>query len=290
MTCKGGAPSAIGHAAMNANRVRGCRESPANAVLAAGAVAILFWSTTTFGADLSGAAVQDVASSLNDIGGFGAMTKGLGRALAIALVGLPLILPVLFLVWLYNGLVDREERVHSAWAQVESNVQRRSDLIPALVQTVSRYLEHERETLREVTQARAGSLDPLGQALRSVVEAEQRAIQLGEEAAPQREAKLQELAGAEVELDRALGRLFAVAESYPQLRSADQFLDLQGQLEGTENRINMARVAFNRMAEDYNAAIRRLPGSLVASLGDFRRKAYFQAEDDAGGAAELRFE
>jgi len=241
------------------------------------------------GAGLAEAAVQDVASGLNDVGGFGAMTKGLSGALGIALIGLPLILPVVILVWLYNGLVDREERVHSAWAQVESNVQRRSDLIPQLVQTVSRYLEHERETLREVTQARAGSLDPLGQALRSVVEAEQRAIQLGEEAAPQREAKLQELAGAEVELDRALGRLFAVAESYPQLRSADQFLDLQGQLEGTENRINMARVAFNRMAEDYNAAIRRLPGSLVASLGDFRRKAYFQASDDAGSAA-LHFE
>jgi len=277
---------------MKASRVQGCRLSPAKAILVAGTlvVAVLFWSVTTFGAGLSEAAVQDVASGLNDIGGFGAMTKGLRGALGIALIGLPLILPVLMLVWLYNGLVDREERVHSAWAQVESNVQRRSDLIPPLVQTVSRYLEHERQTLREVTEERAGSLDPLGQALQNVVEAERKASQLGEEAAPQRETQLQALAAAEVEFDRALGRLFAVAESYPQLRSADQFLELQGQLEGTENRINVARVEFNRMAEDYNAAIRRLPGSLIASLGNFRRKAYFQAAGGAGRAAELHFE
>jgi LemA protein len=276
---------------MNASRVQGCRLSPARAALAAGTLVVaVLWSVTAFGAGLSDPAVQDVASGLNDIGGFGAMTKGVGSALAIALIGLPLILPVLVLVWVYNGLVDREERVHAAWAQVESNVQRRSDLIPPLVQTVSRYLQHERETLREITAERAGSLDPLGQALQDVVEAEKRASELGEGAAPQRETLLERLAAAEVELDRALGRLFAVAESYPQLRSADQFLELQGQLEGTENRINLARVEFNRMAEDYNAAIRRLPGSLIAGLGDFRRKAYFKAADGTGRPAELSFE
>jgi LemA protein len=276
---------------MNASRVQGCRLSPARAALVASTLAVVvLWSVTAFGAGLSDAAVQDVASGLNDTGGFGAMTKGVGSALAIALIGLPLILPVLVLVWVYNGLVDREERVHAAWAQVESNVQRRSDLIPPLVQTVSRYLQHERETLHEVTAERAGSLDPLGQALQDVVEAEKRASELGEGAAPQREGLLERLAAAEVEVDRALGRLFAVAESYPQLRSADQFLELQGQLEGTENRINLARVEFNRMAEDYNAAIRRLPGSLIAGLGDFRRKAYFKAADGTGRPAELSFE
>lgn len=237
---------------MNASHAEGRRLYPTKVIPAAGALAlaVLYWSTAAFGADLSDAAVQDVASGLNDVGGFGAMTKGLGGALGIALIGLPLILPLLILVWLYNGLVDREERVHSAWAQVESNVQRRSDLIPPLVQTVSRYLEHESETLRELTEERAGALDPLGQALQDVIEAERRASEGGEEA-PQREAQLKEFAEAQVELDRALGRLFAVAESYPQLRSADHFLELQGQLEGTENRINVARVEFNRKAEDY---------------------------------------
>ena len=98
------------------------------------------------------------------------------------------------------------------------------------------------------------------------------------------------LAAAQAAVAGSLGRLFALAENYPDLRAADQFLALQAQLEGTENRLNVARINFNRRVEAFNGAIRQLPGSLLARLGDFRRKAYFQAAEDAATAAEVRFD
>ena len=235
------------------------------------------------------APVQDVASSLNQSGATGEMNGGLKGLINLMLVSVPLIVPVLWLAWLYNDLVAKEEQVFAAWAQVESNNQRRSDLLPNLVRSVGRYLEHERGTLVEVTEERGAALRPLGAALDEVEAAHKQAEQHAG-AGPDAQAAMERLAAAEAAVERSLGRLFALAEGYPDLRAADQFLELQAQLEGTENRLNVARIQFNQRVEEFNGAIRQLPGSLLARLGDFRRKAYFQAEEGAAAAAELRFD
>jgi LemA protein len=154
---------------------------------------------------------------------------------------------------------------------------------------VSRYLEHERGTLTEVTQERSAALRPLRVALDEVEVAQEDAEQQTA-AGPEMQPALARLAAAQAAVDRSLGRLFALAENYPDLRAADQFLELQAQLEGTENRINVARVQFNERVEEFNGAVRQLPGSLLARLGDFRRKAYFQASEGAADAAEVVFD
>ena len=234
---------------------------------------------------------QNVALSLNDPGTIGAMNRSLTYVLGLSLLALPLIASLLWLVWSYNGLIEKEEGVRSAWAQVESNYQRRSDLIPRLVQTVSRYVDHERETLQAVTGQRAAGMNPLGDALERILGAEAEAGALAREATgAEAEALLRRLAQAQQAVDRSLGHLFALAENYPELRAADQFLELQAQLEGAENRINVARLEFNGAVETYNGAIRKLPGSLIAGLGNFTRKAYFEAGENAENAAELQFE
>ena len=235
------------------------------------------------------APVQDVASSLNQSGATGEMNGGLKGLINLMLVSVPLIVPVLWLAWLYNDLVAKEEQVFAAWAQVESNNQRRSDLLPNLVRSVGRYLEHERGTLVEVTEERGAALRPLG-AARVEVEAAHKQAEQHAGAGPDAQAAMERLAAGEAAVERSLGRLFALAEGYPDLRAADQFLELQAQLEGTENRLNVARIQFNQRVEEFNGAIRQLPGSLLARLGDFRRKAYFQAEEGAAAAAELRFD
>lgn len=242
-------------------------------------------------ATAAGVPAQTVAFSLNDPETIGAMNRSLTNVLGLALLALPLVASLLWLVWLYNGLIEKEEGVRSTWAQVESNYQRRSDLIPRLVQTVSRYMDHERDTLQAVTGQRAAGMNPLGDALQRIVEAEQEAGVLARQATgAEAEALLRRLAQAQQAVDRSLGQLFALAESYPELRAADQFLELQAQLEGAENRINVARLEFNGAVEAYNGAIRKLPGSLIAGLGDFTRKAYFEAGENAEKAAELQFD
>lgn len=233
--------------------------------------------------------LQDVAADLNQTGATGEMNDGLKGLINLTLVGVPLVLPLLWLAWLYNDIVSKEEQVFAAWAQVESNYQRRSDLLPNLVRAVTRYLEHERGTLEEVTEQRSAARDPLGAAVEEL-EAARRAAEAQSEAGPEAEAAMARLATAQAVLDRSLGRLFALAENYPDLRAADQFLELQAQLEGTENRLNVARIQFNRKVEEFNGAIRQLPGSLPARLGDFRRKAYFQAAEGAAAASEIRFD
>jgi LemA protein len=233
---------------------------------------------------------QNVALSLNDPGAVGAMNRSLTNILGLALLGLPLVASLVWLAWIYNSLIEKEEGVRGAWAQVESNYQRRSDLIPRLVQAVSRYMEHERETLEAVTGQRAAGINPIGDALERIVEAEREAGAVTRETAgAEAEALLRRLAQAQQALDRSLGHLFALAESYPDLRSADQFLELQAQLEGAENRINVARLEFNRAVETYNGAIGKLPASLIAGLGNFTRKAYFEAGENADQAGELQF-
>jgi LemA protein len=233
--------------------------------------------------------IQDVASDLNQVGATGEMSNGVKGLASLALISLPLILPLLWLAWLYNGIVGKEEQVFAAWAQVESNYQRRRDLIPNLIRAVSRYLDHERGTLVEVTEERSTTLRSLGAALDEVAAAQKEADRQAE-VRPEAQAALERLAAAQAAVDRSLGRFFALAENYPDLRAGDQFLELQAQLEGTENRINVARIQFNQRVEEFNGAIRQLPGSLLARLGDFRRKAYFQASDGAASAVEVRFD
>lgn len=230
--------------------------------------------------------VQDVSRTLNDAGAVGAMNKTLLNIIAAALL---VFIPVLLLAWSYNGLVNREEGVYRNWAQVESQFQRRSDLIPALVETVSAYVRHERETLTEVTAARGASLS------RAVDELVQRQAQLtglleDDESVLGDQARMDQLARAQEELGRRVSGFLALAEDYPELRASDQFLELQAQLEGTENRINVARMQFNESVGNFNAAIRRLPGALVAGLGGFDRKAYFKSEASASKAPDIELD
>jgi LemA protein len=233
--------------------------------------------------------VQNVAETLNTPGGTGAMNRTLSLLVSGALLLLPVVLAVGGFSWLYNRIVDKEERVYEAWSQVESNLQRRTDLIPNLVETVSRYMRHERETLTAVADERGDALNPLEDAMSRLI-ADQQSAAGQEGAAPDDQQGLARLAQAQQVLGGSLKNLIAVAEAYPTLRSADQFLSLQAQLEGTENRINVARMEFNEAVGTYNSSIRRLPGTLIAALSDFKRKAYFETEGDAGRPVGVEFD
>ncbi|MDH3236574.1 MAG: LemA family protein [Alphaproteobacteria bacterium] len=256
------------------------------AAAAAAAVIGLFVFTGNGGEQ----AVQDVATSINQPGGYGEMNKALSTGLAILVL---LIVPILLWVWFHNDLVSKEEEVFEAWAQTESNFQRRADLIPALIDTVSRYLKHESETLTEVTAERSAAVASITGAIDELIEAQKSAAEQQIQGGPEiveRDDALKELYAAQARVGRGMTQLFGVMESYPELRSSDQFLELQAQLEGTENRINVARMRFNDAVRDYNAAMRRLPGSLVANVGSFQRKAYFQSDEEARDAPELQFD
>jgi len=255
-------------------------------VLAIAAVLIVLALGTGGGGDQ----VQDVAQTLNQPGEYGQMNKSLSVILAAAIF---VIAPLLLWMWLHNNLVSREERVFEAWGQTESNFQRRADLVPALVDTVSRYLKHESETLTAVTEGRSDQLAAMTKAIDDLAEAEKAAGDLLRErgqAVIEEEQALRQLYQAQSRIGRGMTTLLAVAEDYPELRSSDQFLELQAQLEGTENRINVARMRFNEAVRDYNRAIRQLPGALVAQVGNFKRKAYFQSEEEARNAPELAFD
>ena len=177
-------------------------------------------------------------------------------------------------VWgysVYNGLVEKEEAVHGAWSNVETQYQRRSDLIPNLVNTVKGYAAHESETLGAVTDARA------------------RAASISLSAGELTPAKLAEFQEAQAGVRSALGRLIAVAESYPDLKANQNFLELQAQIEGTENRIAVARKEFNDAARHYNVAVRRFPANLVAGLFGFAQKPYFESAEGTDAAPEVKF-
>ena len=178
---------------------------------------------------------------------------------------------VLWGVGVYNDLVSGQEDVEAAWAQVENQYQRRADLVPNLVATVKGYAKHEQETLDRVVEARAKAtsitIDPTT-------------------ATPQQLAAYQSAQG---ELTQALGRLLAVAENYPDLKANQNFLDLQQQLEGTENRITIARQLFNDSARAYNKQIRQFPSNIIARLFGFEKKAYFEAEQGANKAPKVEF-
>jgi LemA protein len=217
------------------------------------------------------------------------MNKTLSTLTSTALLLLPLVLIIAAFAWFYNSIVNKEEHVYQAWSQVESNLQRRTDLIPNLVETVSRYMRHERETLTGVTEVRADALNPLADAVARLISDQQRAAEQNGAELDDEDA-LSRLARAQAVVGGSLKNLVAVAESYPDLRSGDQFLSLQAQLEGTENRINVARMEFNQSVGDYNSAIRRLPGTLIAGMASFKRKAYFETEEGADAPVRVDFD
>ncbi len=178
---------------------------------------------------------------------------------------------VLWGVGRYNAMVSAEENVETAWSQVENQYQRRSDLIPNLVETVKGYAAHESETLEGVMAARA------------------RATQVVIDPANATAEQLTAYQNAQGELTQALGRLLAVAENYPNLKANENFLSLQSQLEGTENRIAVARNNFNEVARAYNTLIRRFPTNIIASMFGFDKKPYFEAQAGAEVAPQVKF-
>ena len=177
-------------------------------------------------------------------------------------------------IWLissYNGMVKMDEEVSSAWSNVENQYQRRADLIPNLVNVVKGYASHEKETFEAVVSARSKAtqvtVDP-------------------ENLTPE---KLQEYQKAQGELGATLGRLLAITESYPELKANENFKELQAQLEGTENRISVERRNFNEIARTYNSAIRTFPRSIIAGMFGFEKRPYFEAEEGANKAPEVKF-
>ncbi len=176
---------------------------------------------------------------------------------------------VLWAISGYNGMVNQEETVNTAWSQVENQYQRRADLIPNLVNTVKGYAKHEENTLEGVVEARAKATS----------------IQVDVNDAE----SLAQYQKAQGELSQALGRLMAVAEAYPDLKANENFLQLQSQLEGTENRIATERKRFNEVAKEYNVTIRKFPNNIIAGIFGFKTKAYFEAEEGAKSAPKVEF-
>lgn len=172
----------------------------------------------------------------------------------------------------YNGMVDADQAVSKQWGQVESQYQRRSDLIPNLVSTVKGYAAHESGTLEKVTEARAkaGSI-----------------TLTADELTPENMARIQQ---AQNELSGALKSLLAVSEAYPDLKANENFLDLQKQLEGTENRIATERMRFNEAVEKYNLKVLRFPGNIWAGIFGFDRKDMFKADEGAQNAPKVSFD
>ncbi len=194
------------------------------------------------------------------------------KKLTVTLIVLAVVAVVaIWAISAYNGLVKSEEKVKTAWSQVENVYQRRADLIPNLVATVKGYASHESSTLEGVVEARA------------------KATQVTVSADDLTEEKIAEFQKAQGELGSALGRLMAISEAYPDLKANENFRDLQAQLEGTENRIATERKNYNQEAREYNTAIRVFPKNLVASVFGFQAKGYFEAQEGAETAPVVEF-
>lgn len=197
------------------------------------------------------------------------MKKGLiiGVAVVAAIIAI-------VLVWgtsTYNGLVEKQESVETAWSQVENVYQRRADLVPNLVNTVKGYAAHEKETLEAVLSARA------------------KATQMTVNVEDLSEDNIKKYQEAQGELQQAMGRLMMITENYPALKANENFLSLQAQLEGTENRITVERQKFNDTAKTYNTAVRKFPTNIIAGMFDFEKKGYFEAQEGAEKAPEVKF-
>ncbi len=198
------------------------------------------------------------------------MKKGLLIALGV-IVGLAALIALMF-GGSYNNLVSAEEGVKSAWSQVENVYQRRLDLIPNLVETVKGYAKHESETLQNIVKERA-----------SISKVNLTADVVNN---PEMMKKFQE---SQASISSALSRLLVVSEQYPDLKANQNFLDLQSQLEGTENRIAVERMRFNEAAQHFNTLRRTFPTVLVAGWMGFKEKAYFEADKAADKAPLVKF-
>lgn len=196
------------------------------------------------------------------------MKKGYIVLIVIAVV----ILSIFF--WFkgtYNGMVNMREGVSAQWSNVENQYQRRLDLIPNLVNTVKGYAAHEENTLTDVVNARA------------------KATQMQLNVDQLNEATLKKLNSVQGELSSALSRLMAISENYPDLKANQNFLDLQAQLEGTENRIAVERRKFNEVARNYNAFIQQFPRNILSGMFGFTPKPYFEANAGAENAPKVKF-
>ena len=195
------------------------------------------------------------------------MKKNKGLIITIVVI----VLVALWGISSYNGLVGMDENVSNKWANVETQYQRRSDLIPNLVNTVKGYAKHESQTLEAVMAARSQAtqvkIDPSN-------------------CTPQQLAAYQKAQG---DVTTALGKLLAITENYPDLKANQNFIELQSQLEGTENRINVARKDFNDSAKKYNTSLRRFPRNIIASMFGFEKRNYFEAEAGAEKAPKVEF-
>ncbi len=188
----------------------------------------------------------------------------------VAVLGV-LAIAIIWGVGRYNAIITAEENVNTAWSQVENQYQRRADLIPNLVETVKGYAAHESETLEGVIAARAKAtqvvVDPTNASAEQIA-----AFQ-----------------AAQGELSQALGRLMAISENYPDLKANQNFGALQSQLEGTENRITVARNNFNEVARQFNTMIRRFPTNIIANMMSMEKRAYFEATEGAEVAPKVEF-
>jgi LemA protein len=171
----------------------------------------------------------------------------------------------------YNNMVEKQEAVTSQWGNVQNAYQRRADLIPNLVNTVKGYATHEQETFTQVTEARS------------------RATQTNINPENLTTESLQEYQQAQNQLSQALGRLLLIQENYPELKANQNFLALQDELAGTENRISVERNRFNQLAQDYNSYIRKFPQVIYAKWFKFENKAYFEALPEAQTAPQVQF-
>ena len=171
----------------------------------------------------------------------------------------------------YNAIITAEEDVNTAWAQVENQYQRRADLIPNLVETVKGYAAHESATLEGVVVARAKATQVVVDPTNATAD------------------QMAAFQAAQGELSQALGRLMAISESYPDLKASANFSALQAQLEGTENRITVARNNFNEVARQFNTLIRRFPTNLIASAMNAEKRPYFEANPGADLATQVQF-
>ena len=178
---------------------------------------------------------------------------------------------ILLSITSYNGMVTSEEKVSGQWANVENQYQRRGDLIPNLVATVKGYASHESETLEGVVAARA------------------KATQVTVDADNLTPEKLQKYQAAQGELSSALGKLLMITENYPDLKANQNFLELQAQLEGTENRISVERNRFNELSKEFNTKVRSFPTNIMANMFGFEKKPYFEAEKGNEKAPAVKF-
>lgn len=196
------------------------------------------------------------------------MKKG---TITLLVIGVLILIMVGGTLTTYNGLIAKDEAVATAWGNIQSQYQRRADLIPNLVSTVKGYAKHESETLENVMAARA------------------KATQVTINSDNLTPEKLKQYQAAQGELSQALGRLMAVSENYPNLKANENFSELQAQLEGTENRINESRQIYNSAVQTYNVSVRRFPANIVAGMFGFDKKNQFEAEAEAEKAPKVEF-